>query len=433
MLFDDVLAAGPVRDLVSDAAWLQAMLDAEAALAGAQADVGLIPADAAERIAAACVASRYDLAALASAAADSGNPAAPLARALTAAAGEAGRFVHMGATSQDIVDTAAMLVARSAVTAVLDDLTACRAALAELAAEHRQTVQIGRTLLQQALPTTFGYVAAGWLVALSGSAAALRSVRLPAQLGGAVGTLASLGSDGPAVAAAFARRLGLAAPDLPWHTDRGAMTDLAAGLGRVCGSVAKIAGDVVLLAQTEVGELVESAGSGVGGSSTMPHKHNPVAAISARAAAAQAPGLVATVLAAMAHEHQRAAGAWHAEWRPLRELLRDTGSAVWWLRTSVSRLSVAADRMRSNVDLMGGAVMAERVVTALAPEVGRLVAHDAVAECVNAGGDLATRLAAHPALGLSRERAARLLDPSTYLGAAADFITRALANHAPDR
>jgi 3-carboxy-cis,cis-muconate cycloisomerase len=197
--------------------------------------------------------------------------------------------------------------------------------------------------------------------------------------------------------------------------------------------VAKIAGDVVLLSQTEVGELVESAESGVGGSSTMPHKHNPVAAISARAAAAQAPGLVATLLAAMAHEHQRAAGAWHAEWRPLRELLRGTGSAVRWLRTSLSRLSVDAARMRSNVDLTGGAVMAERVVTALAPEVGRLTAHDAVAECVNAGGDLATKLAAHPALGLSRERAAQLLDPSTYLGAAEEFIDRALSAHTPDQ
>jgi 3-carboxy-cis,cis-muconate cycloisomerase len=429
MLFDDVLAAGPVRELVSDTAWLQAMLDAEAALAGAQADVGLIPAEAAAEIAAACVASRYDLPALATAAADAGNPAAPLARALTAEAGEAGRFVHMGATSQDIVDTAAMLLARSAVAAVLDDLAACRTTLASLAAEHRQTVQIGRTLLQQALPTTFGYVAAGWLVALSGSGTALRSVTLPAQLGGAVGTLASLGSDGPAVASAFARRLGLAAPKLPWHTDRGPVADLAAALGRVCGSVAKIAADVVLLAQTEVGELIESAGSGVGGSSTMPHKHNPVAAISARAAAAQAPGLVATLLAAMAHEHQRAAGAWHAEWLPLRELLRGTGSAVRWLRTSLSRLSVDTARMRSNVDLTGGAVMAERVVTALAPEVGRLTAHDAVTECVNAGGDLATRLAAHPALGLSRERAAELLDPSTYLGATEEFIDRALAAH----
>lgn len=432
MLFDDVLAAGPVRDLVSDTAWLQAMLDAEAALAGAQADMGLIPADAAERIAAACVASRYDLPALAAAAADSGNPAAPLARALTAQAGEAGRFVHMGATSQDIVDTAAMLLARSAVAAVDDDLAACRATLAELASSHRQTVQIGRTLLQQALPTSFGYVAAGWLVALSGSAAALRSVTLPAQLGGAVGTLASLGSDGPAVLSAFARRLGLGAPELPWHTDRGPVADLAAALGRVSGSVAKIAGDVVLLAQTEVGELVESAGGGVGGSSTMPHKHNPVAAISARAAAAQAPGLVATLLSAMAHEHQRAAGAWHAEWRPLRELLRGTGSAVWWLRTSLSRLSVDTARMRSNVDLMGGAALTERVVTALAPEVGRLVAHDAVAECVDAGGDLGTRLAAHPALDLSRERAAQLLDPSSYLGAAEEFITRAITAHTPE-
>jgi 3-carboxy-cis,cis-muconate cycloisomerase len=428
MLFDEVLAAGPVRELVSDAAWLRAMLDAEAALAGAQADLGLIPAEVAERIAAACVASRYDLAELAHAAADSGNPAAPLARALTAAAGpEAGRFVHMGATSQDIVDTAAMLLARSAAGAMLADLDGCRAALARLADEHRLTVHVGRTLLQQALPTTFGLVAAGWLAALSGSGAALRAVTFPAQLGGAVGTLASLGPDGPAVAAAYARRLELAAPDLPWHTDRGPIAELAGALGRVCGTVAKIAGDVVSLAQTEVGELTESAGAGVGGSSTMPHKQNPIAAISARAAAAQAPGLVATLLSAMAQEHQRAAGAWHAEWRPLRELLRGTGSAVAWLRVSLGRLAVHPDRMRENLDRTGGALLAERVTTALASEVGRQAAHDAVGECVRAGGDLVERLAAHPALGLSRQRAAELLDPAGYLGAAQEFIDRALA------
>lgn len=426
MLFDGVLAAGPVRELVSDTAWLRAMLDAEAALARAQAEVGLIPTDAADEIADACEASRYDLAALSRAAADAGNPAAPLARALTIEAGPAGRFVHLGATSQDIVDTAAMLLARASVAAVLDDLAACESALADLAVAHRHTIHIGRTLLQPALPTAFGLVAAGWLAALSGSGAALRAVELPAQLGGAVGTLAALGPSGPAVVAAYARRLDLVAPDLPWHTDRGPIAELAGALGRVCGTVAKIAGDVVLLAQHEVGELTESAGPGVGGSSTLPHKQNPVAAVCARAAAAQAPGLVATLLAAMAQEHQRAAGAWHAEWRPLRELLASTGSALSWLRTGLGRLVVHPDRMRANLDRAGGALLAERVSTALAPEVGRQTAHDAVAECVRAGGDLADRLAAHPDLGLSRERAERLLDPSGYLGAADVFIDRAL-------
>ncbi|MGH3880243.1 MAG: lyase family protein, partial [Actinophytocola sp.] len=225
----------------------------------------------------------------------------------------------------------------------------------------------------------------------------------------------------------------LAAADLPWHTDRGPVADLAGALGRLCGSVAKTAGDVVLLAQTEVGEVSESAGAGVGGSSTMPHKRNPVAAVSARACAAQAPGLVATLLAAMAQEHQRAAGGWHAEWRPLRELLRDTGAAVWWLRTSLSRLVVDPERMRSNVDLLGGALLAERVTTALAPSIGRQQAHDAVAECVRAGGDLVAALASHPALGLDRARAAELLDPTAYLGAAETFVDKALANYERDR
>jgi len=431
MPFDDVVAAGEVPALVSDAAWLRAMLAAEAALAGAQADVGLVDRAVADEIAAACEPSRYDLAELSRAAADAGNPAAPLARAITGQVGDsAARYVHFGATSQDIVDTAAMLVARDATAAVRADLAACCDTLAALAGTHRGTVHVGRTLLQHALPTTFGLTAAGWLDGLGRSDSALASVEFAAQLGGAVGTLASLGSDGPAVVAAFADRLGLAAPELAWHTDRGRVAELAGALGRVCGSVAKIAGDVVLLSQTEVGELTEEAGAGVGGSSTMPHKRNPVAAVSARAAAARAPGLVSTLLAAMAHEHQRAAGAWHAEWQPLRELLRGTGSAVWWLRTSLSRLVVHSDRMLANLDLTGGALLAERVTIALAPTVGRLVAHDAVAECVRAGGDLAERLAAHPALGLDRDRAAELLDPAGYLGAAGEFVDRALAANA---
>ncbi|MCT2582408.1 3-carboxy-cis,cis-muconate cycloisomerase [Actinophytocola gossypii] len=420
MLFDEVLAAGPVRAQVSDAAWLQAMLDAEAALARAQADAGLIDQAVAEDIAAECVASRFDVAELAGAAAATGNPAAPLARALTERVPpEARRFVHRGATSQDILDTAAMLVARRAVSAVLVDLWACCDDLGTLCAEHRDTVQAGRTLLQQALPTTFGLTVAGWLSGLGSAGRSLDGVRPAAQLGGAVGTLASLHPAGPAVLAAYARRLGLREPDVPWHTERGRIADLAGVLGRVCGCVAKIAGDVVLLAQTEVGELTESA-DGAGGSSTLPHKRNPVAAVSARASAVRAPGLVATLLACAAQEHQRAAGAWHAEWEPLADLLRVTGSAVSWLRTSVSRLTVHPERMRAN--LMGEALLAERVAAELAPTMGRVEAHDAVAECVRAGRDLTS-------LGVDPE----LLDPAGYLGAAGEFVDRALAAHARRR
>lgn len=429
MLFDGVLAGGAAAAQVSDVAWLQAMLDAEAALAGAQADAGLVARAAADAIASVCVASRYDVAALGREAVSVGNPAAPLVRAITAQLPASfARSVHLGATSQDIVDTAAMLVARRALDAILEDLTGGAELLAGLAAEHRDTVQVGRTLQQQALPTTFGLTAAGWLTGLDGAADSLVSLRsrLAVQLGGAVGTLASLGEHGPAVLSAMARRLELAEPTLPWHTERGRIAELAGALGRTCGAASKIAGDVVLLAQNEIGELTEDND---GGSSTMPHKQNPIAAVAARAAAMQAPGLVATLLAAMAHEHQRAAGAWHAEWRPLSELLRSTGSAAFWLRTSLSRLRVRPDRMRANLDLTGGALLAERVVTELAATAGRLPAHDAVAECVRAGGELVDRLVEHPLITLDRTRLTELLDPSGYLGSAGELVDRALAAH----
>jgi 3-carboxy-cis,cis-muconate cycloisomerase len=409
-LFDGVLAAGPVAERVSDLAWLQAMLDAEAALAGAQADVGLISASAAAEIAAACDASRFSVSGIGTAAVSVGNPAAPLVRELTAAVSpEAAKYVHFGATSQDIVDTAAMLVTRRAL-AVLD-VESVTESLAALAETHRDTVTVGRTLLQHALPTTFGLVAAGWLTGLSTAGDALAAFEPAVQLGGAVGTLASLGPAGPAVAEAMARRLDLATPVLPWHTDRDRVRSLASALGRVCGAVGKIAGDVVLLAQTEVGEVAEAAS---GGSSTMPHKQNPVAAVAARAAAAQAPGLVATLLSAT-HEHQRAAGAWHAEWRPLTELLRSTGSAVHQLAASLTGLVVHTDRMRSNVDLLGGALLAERVTTSLTPSMGRQAAHDAVADAVRTG-DLASLVDSPD-----------LLDPAGYLGSAGEFVDRAVA------
>jgi 3-carboxy-cis,cis-muconate cycloisomerase len=355
-LFDAVLARGGAREAVSDEAWLQALLDVEAALARAEADAGVIPAQHADAIAAACRAELFDVAAIGAEAANVGNPAEPLVRALRAqVGGTAADDVHRGATSQDIVDSAAMLVARRALEPVLADLNGSADAAARLAAEHRDTVMIGRTLMQHAVPVTFGLKAAGWLVALDESIVRLRDARLAAQLGGAAGTLAALGESGTQVLGRFARELGLDEPVVPWHTDRTRIAELAGALGEACGAVAKVAGDIVLLAQTEVGEVREGV-EGRGGSSTMAHKRNPVAAISARAAARQAPGLVATLLASMEHEHERAAGAWHAEWPALRALLCFTGSAAAWLGDCLENLEVDAERMRANVEDPAGSV-----------------------------------------------------------------------------
>jgi 3-carboxy-cis,cis-muconate cycloisomerase len=423
-LFDGVLARGGARAAVDDGAWLQALLDVEAALARAQAATGAIPAAHADAIAAACKAERYDLDALGEAAAEVGNPAAPLVKALRAeVGGGAAADVHRGATSQDIVDTAAMLVARRALDAILDDLDGAAGAAARLAGEHRATVMAGRTLLQQAVPITFGLKAAGWLVALDESAARLRAVRderLAAQLGGAAGTLAALGDSALDVLARFAGELGLAEPVVPWHTARTRVAELAGALGEACGAMAKVAGDVVLLSQTEVGEVRE--GGDRGGSSTMPHKRNPVAAISTLAGARQAPALVAALLAAMEHEHERAAGAWHAEWAPLRGLLVATGSAAAWLRDCLAHLEVDAERMRSNLD---DALMAERVARALARVLGREAADEAVRTALAEQRPLALAAREH----LPSEDVDRLLDPTTYLGATDALIDRALQAH----
>jgi 3-carboxy-cis,cis-muconate cycloisomerase len=336
-----------VRGLVSDEAWLGALLTVEVTLARVQADAGLIPAGAADAIEVACRPERYDTAELGAAAAESGNPVIPLVAALREAVGPAAApYVHNGATSQDILDSAAMLLARRALGALLDDLAGTEAAAAGLARTHRDTVMAGRTLLQQAVPVTFGLLAAGWLSGLGSARARLaevRRTRLAAQLGGPAGTLAGLGPDLPT---RFAAALGLAAPVVPWHTDRTRIADLAGALGTVCGAIAKVARDVTLLAQAELGEVAEGR---PGGSSSMAHKRNPVAAVSALAAAAQAPGLVATLLAAMPQELQRGAGGWHAEWRPLRELLTATGSAAAWLRACLEQLVVHPDRMRANL------------------------------------------------------------------------------------
>jgi 3-carboxy-cis,cis-muconate cycloisomerase len=437
-LFDGVLARGRVAAEISDRAWLQAMLDVEAALARAQARARLIGDDDARAIAAACDAGRFDAGAIGAEAARTGNPVVPLVAALTdAVEGPAARHVHRGATSQDILDSAAMLVAHRALGPLLDDLEAAAAAAAGLAGEHRATVMAGRTLLQQALPTAFGLKAATWLVGLDDAAARLdevRRTRLAVQLGGAAGTLASLGDSGPEVLAHLAAGLGLVEPVLAWHTIRTRPADLAGALGAAAGVIAKVGRDVVLLAQTEVGEVREGV-PGRGGSSTLPHKRNPIAAISAVAAAMRAPGLVAALLGAMAHEHERAAGPWHAEWRPLTELLEATGSGAAWLRDCLEHLEVDAGRMRANLELTHGALLAERVTTALAGDLGRHAAHElvqaAAREAFASGRPLGDVLAenAEVAGRLDRDAIAGLLEPGGYLGAGDELIERALRAH----
>jgi len=447
-LFGGVLARGRAAAATSDRAWLAAMLDVEAAIARAEAHAGLVPEADADAIAAACrdAAARLDPARLGEEAAASGNPVVPLVRALTSLVeGRAAGWVHYGATSQDVLDSAAMLVARRALDPLLDDLNGAADAAAALARAHRDTLMAGRTLLQQALPTTFGLKASGWLAGLDEAAArleAVRATRLAVQFGGAAGTLASLGDQGQAhgedvgvaVLGHLAAELGLAEPVLPWHTTRTRLAELAGALGEAAGAVAKPAKDVVLLAQTEVAEVWEGV-PGRGGSSTLPHKRNPVAAVAALACAAQAPGLVATLLAAMPQEHERAAGAWHAEWRPLSALLATAGSAAAWLRDCLEHLEVDAARMRANLDATGGLLLAERVTGALAPTLGRLPAHDlveaAAAAATTSGRPLADVLLDRPEVRdlLDKERIGELLDPGSYLGSSGAFIDRALDAH----
>jgi 3-carboxy-cis,cis-muconate cycloisomerase len=425
-LFGKLFARGGVPAQVDDRAWLQAMLDFEAALAHALAAAGLAPADAAEAIAAKCDADLYDPAEIGSGAADKGTPVPGLVRALTAALPEdAAAHVHRGATSQDVIDSAAMLVARRALAPLLDDLRAAADACAALAEAHRSTPAAGRK-------------AAGWLVGLEEARAQLAELSehaLALQLGGAVGTLASLGDKGLEVSSELARRLELAEPTLPWHTLRLRPALLAGALGAAAGVIAKVARDVVLLAQTEVGEATEAGGEGRGGSSTLPHKRNPVAAVAAVACAQRAPGLVATMLGAMAQEHERAAGYWQAEWETLSELLRLTGSAAAALRESLEALEPDAERMAANLELSDGLLMAESVATALTGSLGRAAATELLEQASRRAVDerrpLREVLLESPELSETLGEAGldRALAPDAYLGVAEQLIERALRAH----
>ena len=438
-MFAGVFARGRVAAEVDDRALLQAMLDTEAALARASAKAGLVPVEAAEAIAAQCRADRFDPAELGALSAAAGNPVVPLVGQLAdrLPPGVADH-VHTGATSQDVLDTAAMLVARRALRPLLDDLAGAADACAALAAGHRGTLVAGRTLLQQAVPVTFGLKAAGWLVGLDESRRRLAEVDrdgLAVQLGGAAGTLAAFGDRGLVVLAQLAVELDLSEPAIPWHAVRTRPAALATALGSCAGVLAKVARDVALLAQTEVAEVREGGDPARGGSSAMPHKRNPVAAVAVAACAARVPGLVATVLGAMAQEHERAAGNWHAEWEPQRDLLRLVGSAAAWSRELLDGLEVDPARMRANLDAAGGLPMAEAAVGALAGAVGRARARDLVDQAARraaaSGRPLADTLLETPEvarhLGPAGVEAA--LDPGRYLGSAQALIDRALAAH----
>jgi 3-carboxy-cis,cis-muconate cycloisomerase len=341
-LFDRIFVPDALREAVSAQAWLQAMLDAERALALASAQAGVIERAEADAIATACDASRYDVTRLAAEGRAAGNPVEPLVRALRLASGV--ERAHWGATSQDILDTAAMLVARRARELIVADLDGAARACATLAESHRGTVMAARTLLRQAVPTTFALKAATWLVGLLHARRCLLAVKLHAQLGGAGGTLALLGDRGLDVLHSYSEQLRLVEPIVPWHAIRGPIRELAGALDVVAGAAAKLALDVALLAQDEVAEVTVPPG---GVSSTMPHKRNPVGAVLARACARHAHALVSAFGAE--HEHERAAGAWHAEWKALGELLALTGGAVAAARTLVEGLEVDGERMRANL------------------------------------------------------------------------------------
>jgi 3-carboxy-cis,cis-muconate cycloisomerase len=464
-LFGGVFARGGVD--AGDTAWLQAMLDTEAGLARALERAGLAPAGAGDAVTAVARADKFDPNELGGLAALTGNPVPGLARALARQVPQtAVSAVHRGATSQDIVDTAVMLLARRALDVMQADLALAADAAAGLAAAHRTSIMIGRTLLQQAVPVTFGLVAAGWLTSVDEARAGLDSVgpRLAVQFGGAAGTLASLGEAGQRVAALLAEELGLAVPVLPWHTDRLRIVDLGAALARVSAALGKIARDVTLLAQSEVGEVSEGAGPGQrgagqrgadqraadqqapaasprrGGSSAMPHKRNPVASIAILGCTRQVPGLLATLTMATEQELQRAAGAWHAEWEPLTALLRLTGSASSWAAELLPGLVVDTSRMAANLAATKGLPLAEHVSSLLAGVLGGAQAHDLVAEAgaraVSAGLPLRDVLLAVPKLeerlaaaGVTAEQIDSALEPSGYLGAADAFVTAALDAH----
>jgi 3-carboxy-cis,cis-muconate cycloisomerase len=438
-LLDPLFGSAAMGEVLSDAARLQRMLDFEAALARAEARCSVIPATAADAIASKCKADLIDANALATATAVSLNPAIPLIKQLTALVAkddpDAARFVHWGATSQDANDTGLVLQIRQALDILEGDMASLCMGLAELAQKHRSTPMAGRTLMQHALPTAFGVKVAGWLDAMNRHRERLAETRarvLVVQFGGAVGTLAALREKGLQVAEALAAELHLGLPTMPWHTQRDRVAEAATTLGLCTGTLGKIARDISLHMQTEIGEVFEPAGEGRGGSSTMPHKRNPVSAAIVLSAATRVPGLVSTMLIAMVQEDERGLGNWHAEWETLPEIFRLTAGALHQMATIVPHLEVDVARMRRNLDATHGLIFAEAVAVAMGKHIGKSAAHalleEASRQVHESGKHLREVLAQNHAVTerLSSADLDRLFSPENYLGVAEKLVDRVI-------
>lgn len=441
-LFDAYFMQPEMREIFSDEGRVQGMLDFEAALARAQARVGLIPPEVVADIELSCDARLFDFDALAIAIGSAGNSAIPLVKALgkqiAARSAEAERYVHMGATSQDVMDSGLVLQLRRAIVLLERDLTRLADAMAEQAQRHAGTPLAGRTWLQQATPVTLGMKIAGWLGAVTRHRQRLNEIKprlLCLQFGGASGSLAALGDQAFSVAEALAGELQLALPEQPWHTQRDRLVEFAGLLGLIAGSLGKLGRDVSLLMQTEVGEVFEPSAPGKGGSSTMPHKRNPVGAAVMISTATRAPGLVATMLAAMPQEHERSLGLWHAEWETLPELCCLVSGSLQQALQVIPGLQVDAERMAINLQSTKGLVLAEAVSIALAQRIGRDAAHHLVEQCcrraVEQGAHLRQVLGETPQVSeqFSSDELDRLLDPAHYLGQARHWVERAVAEH----
>ena len=441
-LFDAYFTARDMRDVFCDQGRVQAMLDFEAALARAEATVGLIPQTAVAPIQAACRAGLYDFAALGEAIATAGNSAIPLVKALgkqiAATDADAERYVHLGATSQDVMDTGLVLQLRRALELIESDLAQLGATLSTQAERYVATPLAGRTWLQHATPVTLGMKIAGWLGAVTRSRQRLQELKprlLVLQFGGASGTLAALGDQALPIAQALAKELQLGLPDQPWHTQRDRLVEFGSVLGLIAGSLGKLGRDVSLLMQTEAGEVFEPSAPGKGGSSTMPHKRNPVGAAVLIGAATRVPGLISTLFSAMPQEHERSLGLWHAEWETLPEICCLVSGSLKQALLMAAGLEVDAERMTRNLDLTQGLVLAEAVSIVLAQRVGRDTAHHVLEQCckraVAQQRHLRAVLGEEPQVTaqLSGAELDHLLDPAHYLGQARTWVERAVAEH----
>jgi 3-carboxy-cis,cis-muconate cycloisomerase len=439
-LLDSLFTTPEMRDVFSDRIRVQRMLDFEAALASAQAKVAIIPGLAAQAIARKCDAALFDFDGLGRDAAPAGNLAIPLVKQLTALVAkdndEAAKFVHWGATSQDAIDTGLVLQLRDALSLIEQHLGDLSNALVIQVKRHRNTLMVGRTWLQHALPITFGLKAAGWLDSITRDRQRFQEIRprvLGLQFGGAAGTLASLGTRGIAVATELAQGLKLGLPASPWHSHRDRVAEVATTLGLLVGSLGKIARDVSLCMQTDVAELAEPAAAGRGVSSTMPHKRNPVGCATALSAAVRVPGLVSTMLAAMPQEHERGLGGWQAEWNTLPEIAMLAAGALDRMTEVIAGLAVDVERMSANLDRSNGLIMAEAVAMALGVTIGKLEAHrvmeQACLRAVRESRHLRDVLVEDPVIQarLTGPELEKLMNPTNYLGATQEFIDRVLS------